>query len=89
MKKENTPEVFKLEPHMYEVSDEHLQITGFATLAEWRAYDLGKEHEELLFMRFIKNWNGTTNSQVGQALYDKMQEIFVNSSAYKEIIKKV
>lgn len=53
---------------MYEVNEEYLQITGFATPAEYQAYEIAREHEESTIVNFIEQWNGATNSYMGNVL---------------------
>jgi hypothetical protein len=47
-------------------------ITGWETEAEERAYLKGRDDEERVLIDFIKNWNGNTNSHMGQLLHDKI-----------------
>jgi hypothetical protein len=60
----------KIDPEHYILSRENKEITGFWTVAEWAAYDQGREHGELIYYNFIKNWDGSTNSGMGQILND-------------------
>ena len=65
----------KHESHMYELSESHHEQTGFYTLAEWSAYELGREHEQRVIIQFIKDWDGNTNSAAGQILNDKLKSL--------------
>lgn len=51
-------------------SEEHKKITGFNTPEESIAYDKGREDEETVLINWIINWDGSTNSRLGQILYD-------------------
>ena len=48
---------------------------GFKTDAEWLAYEKGKQDEETLILKFISEWNGETNSRLGELLTKKVNEI--------------
>ena len=54
--------------------DEHEKITGFNTPAEFSAYCLGRHDEEVTIIEWIKNWDGSVNSQLGQILTSKVKE---------------
>jgi hypothetical protein len=49
---------------------EHHKITGFWTVAEHIAYELGQEHMAETYNKFIEDWDGSTNNAAGQQLYD-------------------
>ena len=55
--------------------EEHKQITGFDTPAEYSAYCLGRHDEEMTIVEWIRKWDGSTNSQLGQILFSKMKEV--------------
>lgn len=44
------------------------EVTGFDTPAELTAYEKGLDHAEKTIMKFIKSWDGSTNSVMGEAL---------------------
>lgn len=50
---------------------ENLKITGFATPEELSAYEKGRIHEEAAIAKFIENWNGEVNSEMGSLLFNK------------------
>jgi hypothetical protein len=52
---------------------DYKEITGFETPSELAAYEKGREHEEKTIVKFIENWNGETNSHLGQLLADKLK----------------
>jgi hypothetical protein len=52
----------------------HKKITGFRTMAEWMAYEKGREHESNVTANWIKSWDFKTNSIMGQILHDKFEE---------------
>lgn len=56
-------------------SSEFEKITGWRTHEEMSAYEKGREHEEMSMFKFVKNWNGSTNSVFGQLLAEKMEQI--------------
>lgn len=60
--------------NMYGVSKECEEITGFATGAEWAAYQKGQEGYDDSVCQFVKEWNGEINSHLGQALADKFKD---------------
>lgn len=51
------------------------KVTGWDTYAEYRAYDLGREHEQKVFMDWIEKWDGSDNSQLGWLLKKKFTEL--------------
>jgi NTP pyrophosphatase (non-canonical NTP hydrolase) len=58
-----------------QVPDDFEKITGHKTPEEMAAYEKGREHEEAVFMKFIKEWDGKTNSHFGQAMYDTFERL--------------
>lgn len=54
---------------------EHKRITGFDTPEEYDAYENGKDAMEGTIMKFIREWDGSTNSWMGEALAQKMAEM--------------
>jgi len=54
---------------------EFKKVTGWDTREEWKAYEEGREDEQEVICEWIKNWDGSTNSQLGQILFSKMKEI--------------
>lgn len=48
------------------------EVTGFYTMAEYQAYTKGREDEEKVTMKFIEEWDGSTNSAAGALLASKM-----------------
>ena len=62
-------------PNHINKAEEMKEITGFDTIQEHQAYDKGREHEQIVLKAFIKRWDGSTNSELGQLLSDKAKEI--------------
>lgn len=58
-----------------QVPDDFEKITGHKTPEEMTAYEKGREHEEAVFMKFIKEWDGKTNSHFGQAMYNTFKRL--------------
>ena len=52
------------------------EITGFDTVEEWNAYELGQIRQENSMMTFIEKWNGKTNSMLGSVLAGKFKELY-------------
>lgn len=50
------------------------EVTGFHTWAEYDAYTKGRDDQETVTLGWIKKYNFTTNSQMGQLLMDKIKE---------------
>lgn len=48
---------------------------GFATDAEWFAYEQGRADEQKVILAFIKKCDGDVNSNAGQILHDKYLEL--------------
>lgn len=57
-----------INPEHYVLSKENKEITGFWTVAEWGAYELGREHEQKIIMKYIEEWDGSTNSVFGSLM---------------------
>lgn len=68
-------EIEPYEARKYRVDPEMKKITGHDTLAEWAAYDLGREHMERVMIQFVEEWDGSTNSHFGELLMKKTKEI--------------
>ena len=62
---------------------DYKEITGFETPSELAAYEKGREHEQKTIVKFIENWNGETNSGLGQLLADKLKSNTKNDSKNK------
>lgn len=62
-------------PNRYRRTKKMLVITGFSTIAENEAYEQGRKHQAATYDKFIADWNGETNSVIGQLLYDKIKLI--------------
>jgi hypothetical protein len=61
-------------------------ITGFNTMAEYEAYNKGRADEEKVILKFIEEWNGETNSEMGSLLASKLpaREQAVDPVAFAE-----
>jgi hypothetical protein len=55
--------------------EEHKHMAGFDTPAEYSAYCLGRHDEAITITEWIRKWDGSTNSQLGQILFSKMKEV--------------
>lgn len=62
-KNENIPADFK-------------QITGHNSPKEYAAYEKGREDEQEVIMKWIEEWNGSSNSVMGALLKKKFNELF-------------
>lgn len=61
-------------PEHYELSWNNYKITGFRTVAEYEAYNKGREHEQKTCFDFLKKWKiGETNSAFGAELQKKIE----------------
>jgi hypothetical protein len=49
------------------------EVTGFDTMAEYQAYTKGREDEQSVFLKFIEEWDGATNSAAGALLAGKLR----------------
>ncbi len=56
------------------------EITGFDSMKELASYERGREHESATTLKWIEDWDGTTNSGMGQILMDKYNQLFNNKS---------
>jgi len=54
------------------MKNSYKEITGFDTPSELAAYEKGREHEEVVILRFIEGWDGQTNSTLGGLLAKKL-----------------
>lgn len=54
------------------VPSDFKDITGWGTVEENTAYELGRKHEQKVIIDFIEKWDGKNNSQLGQILHDKL-----------------
>ncbi len=54
--------------------EEMKEITGFSTNEEYHAYEKGREDEQEVMMKFIENWDGSTNSAAGELLDKKFKQ---------------
>jgi hypothetical protein len=59
--------------------EEHRKITGFDTLEEFIAYEKGYWDCQEVMIKFIENWDGNTNSSLGQILYNLCLEKELNN----------
>lgn len=48
---------------------------GFDTAAEYTAYEKGRDDEQEVIVKWITEWDGSTNSSMGQILWDKFYEL--------------
>lgn len=48
---------------------------GFETIDEVIAYEEGRAAEESVFLKWIEEWDGSTNSGLGQLLMNKFIEL--------------
>jgi hypothetical protein len=55
---------------------EYKALTGWNTFEENYAYDKGREDEQKVAIAWIEDWDGSTNSVMGRALFNKMGQIF-------------
>lgn len=53
---------------------EHKKITGFDSPSERKAYEEGYDDAINVCMDYIRKWKGTTNSGLGEVLYNKFNE---------------
>lgn len=51
------------------------EITGHNSIEEYRAYEEGYSAREKVTIEWIKKWDGSTNSGLGQLLMDKFREL--------------
>ena len=54
---------------------DYKQVTGFNNPAELAAYEKGRLHEETVLLKWIKDWDGSTNSAMGELLKDKFNQL--------------
>ena len=57
------------------VLEEYKKVTGFANPGEYYAYEKGEYAMQDTIKEFIKKWDGSTNSVMGQVLHDKFKEL--------------
>ena len=57
------------------IPDNYKEITGYNNPEEHAAYDKGREDEESVIVAWIKKWDGSTNSAMGELLDKKFKEI--------------
>ena len=62
---------------MDEITEGFKQITGWDTPEEMAAFEKGKEVEEAMIIRYIKEWQGETRSVLGQILSKKFAEVSI------------
>ena len=55
------------------IPDDYFEITGFKTPSELAAYEKGREHEQKVIMEWIRKWDGSTNSEMGSLLKEKLE----------------
>lgn len=62
-------------PEKYVLDYNLFEYTGFYTMAEAEAYDLGRNHEQKVMVKFVKDWDGKTNSAMGSLLMEAVKKI--------------
>lgn len=67
--------VFASKEDVSKQTEQHELITGFKTLREREAYDLGRKHEEETLSNYIRDWQGSTGSIIGHILYHKFKDL--------------
>lgn len=58
----------------YTTDQDFFEHTGFLTHEELSAYEKGREDEASVWLKFIRDWKGESNSVLGQTLTDKVKE---------------
>lgn len=59
-----------------DIDEECLKITGHNSPKEYAAYEKGREDEQEVIMKWIEEWNGSSNSVMGALLKKKFNELF-------------
>ena len=70
----HTDEVDKYMPSEEERA-KNKTITGYETPAEFHAYQDGMDAEERVIVKFIEDWDGETNSELGKILMEKFKTL--------------
>lgn len=63
----------KSTPSVVEQPKDIKEVTGFNTMAEYQAYTKGRGDEQTVIMKFIEEWDGSTNSAAGALLASKLR----------------
>lgn len=70
------------------INEEYKKMTGHSNIHEHIVYDKGREDEQTVILDWIKKWDGSTNSTLGQLLDTKMRELNIVSNVPKKNNKK-
>ncbi len=58
------------------IPNDFKEVWGFDSPKELAAYEKGREHESATTLKWISDWDGGTNSGMGQILIDKYNQLF-------------